>query len=237
MDDLDLEGLRRASDDKAGILKYFPQDPPVWQESPDLSDVAIAMEETVTTEEEKPLPPTMLEIANQCDSADELVEAALRPLSFEDVQRISDATVQQSNNELWFSMRAGRITASQLKKCADKVDLEEGKVNGETTSYVKQIMNYYPKAHSPAINWGVYNEPFAIANFLKAQRGFHKHMKVNTCGVFVCAQYPFIAASPDAIVTCDCCRVRPLEVKNPYKYRHMSIRNYAAQKDSCLKKS
>lgn len=61
-------------------------------------------------------------------------------------------------------------------------------------------MNYYPKAHSPAINWGVYNEPFAIANFLKAQRGFHKHMKGNTCGVFVCAQYPFIAASPDAIV-------------------------------------
>lgn len=103
--------MRRASDDKAAILKFFLQDPLVWQESPDLSDVAIAMEETVTTEEEKPLPPTMLEIANQCDSADESVEAALGPLSFEDVQRISDATVQQSNNELWFSIRAGRITA------------------------------------------------------------------------------------------------------------------------------
>lgn len=132
-------------------------------------------------------------------------------------------------------MRAGRITASKLKSCADKIDLEEGKVKGETTSYVKQIMNYYPKAHSPAIHWGIYNEPHAIAGFKKAQRGFHKHMNVDTCGVFVCTQYPFIAASPDAIVTCDCCGVRPLEVKNPFKYRHMSIRNYAAQKDSCLK--
>ncbi len=232
---MDLEGLRRASEDKAAILEFFPPELPVWQESPDLSDAAIAVEETVTTQEEKPLPPTMLQIAYQCQSEDEIVEAALRPLSFEDVKRISAATVQQSNNELWFSMRAGRITASKLKNCTDKVDLEEEKVKGKTTSYVKQIMNYYPQAHSPAIHWGIYNEPHAIADFLKAQRGFHKHMKVDTCGVFVCAQYPFIAASRDAIVTCGCCGVRPLEVKNPFKYRHMSIRNYAAQKDSCLK--
>lgn len=91
---MDLEGLRRASDDKAAILKFFPQELPVWQGSPDLSDVAIAVEETVTTEEEKPLPPTMLEIANQCESADEIVEAALRPLSFEDVKGY---LLQQSN--------------------------------------------------------------------------------------------------------------------------------------------
>jgi len=234
IEDLDLEGLRKASDSKAAILKFFPREHPVWQESPDLSDVAIVMEETVTAIEEEPLPPTIPDIAKQCDSVDEIVEAALRPLSFDDVKRISEATVQQSNNELWFSVRTGRITASKLKNCADKVDLEEGKVRGETASYVKQIMNYYPKAHSPAINWGIYNEPHAIADFVKAQRGFHKHMKVKPCGVFVCGQYPFIAASPDAIVTCDCCGDRPLEVKNPFKYRHMFIQNYAAQMDSCL---
>jgi len=59
-------------------------------------------------------------------------------------------------------------------------------------------------------------------------------MKVKQCGVFICAQYPYLAASPDAIVTCDCCGERPLEVKNPFKYRHMSIQNYAEQRDSCL---
>ena len=95
-------------------------------------------------------------------------------------------------------------------------------------------MSYYPKAHFPAINWVTYNEPHAIADFVKAQRGFHKHLKVKPCGVFVCGQYPFIAASPDARVTCDCCGDRPLEVKSPFKYRHMSIQNYAVQKDSCL---
>ena len=107
-------------------------------------------------------------------------------------------------------------------------------MRGETTSLVKQIMNYYTKAHSPAINWGVYNEPGAISDFVKAQRPFHKNMKVTPCVVFICAQYPYLATSPDAIITCDCCGDRPLEVKNPFKYRHMSIQNYARQKDSCL---
>lgn len=44
IEDLDLEGLRKASDSKAAILKFFPREHPVWQESPDLSDVAIVME-------------------------------------------------------------------------------------------------------------------------------------------------------------------------------------------------
>ena len=60
-------------------------------------------------------------------------------------------------------------------------------------------------------------------------------MKVNPRGVFVCGQYPFIAASPDVIVTCGCCGGRPLEVKkNHSKYRHRSIQNYSVQRDSCL---
>ena len=76
------------------------------------------------------------------------MEAALVPISWDDVVRISEATMQQRDNEVWFDVRAGRITASILKKCIDKVDVSNN-VKGETTSYVKQIMNYYPKAHSP----------------------------------------------------------------------------------------
>ena len=95
-------------------------------------------------------------------------------------------------------------------------------------------MNYYPKAYSPTINWGIYNEPHAIGDFLKAQCHFQKRMKVKPCGVFICEQYPFVAASPDAIVIYDCCGSRPLEVKNPYKHQDMTIKNCAEQKDSCL---
>ena len=96
-------------------------------------------------------------------------------------------------------------------------------------------MNYYPKAHSPAISWGVYNEAGAISDFLKSQRTFHKNMRVRDCGLYICAQYLYLGASPDAIVRCDCCGNRPLEVKNPFKYRHMPITEYAKKKTAALK--
>ena len=85
-----------------------------------MSDVAIVHQETVVAKEEQPLRPTLLEIASQSDSAEKLMEAALATLSFNDVKRISEATAQQCNSELWFTVRVRRITASILKHCIDK---------------------------------------------------------------------------------------------------------------------
>ena len=77
MEDPDREGLRSGSDSNSAILKFFPREHPVWQESPLVSDVVTSMEETLTTIEEEPLPPIILEIAKQCDSVDERVERLL----------------------------------------------------------------------------------------------------------------------------------------------------------------
>jgi hypothetical protein len=35
-------------------------------------------------------------------------------------------------------------------------------------------------------------------------------------GLFICEKLPFLAASPDGIVKCDCCEPRVLEIKCPY---------------------
>lgn len=82
------------------------------------------------------------------------------PISLDDVKRITDSTTLQRISEFLFTVST-RITASILKQCTEKVDLDS---EGEgTTSCVKQSTNYYPKAHSPAINWGKYNESGAIS--------------------------------------------------------------------------
>ena len=117
--DLDLKGLEKASDGKAAILAFSPQEHPFFSAAPDLSDAAIDHEETVIAKEELPLPPTLLEKASKCDSVEEIIEAASAPLSSNDVRRISDSTAQQSGSKLWFAARAGRITASTLKQCID----------------------------------------------------------------------------------------------------------------------
>ena len=46
----------------------------------------------------------------------------------------------------------------------------------------------------------------------------HKHAKLSDCGLFLDVASPFIGASPDRVISCDCCPDACLEVKCPYSY-------------------
>ena len=41
----------------------------------------------------------------------------------------------------------------------------------------------------------------------------HKSVKVNECGLCVAKNEPYMGATPDRLVTCDCCPNRVLELK------------------------
>ena len=90
-------------------------------------------------------------------------------------------------------------------------------------------MNYVP----PAIHRCNYNEKYAVHNFEKLNRKY-KGMKTAPCGLILYGQLPIMAAPPDALVTCKCCGTRPLELKNPFKNRALSLPKFAEQPDSFL---
>jgi len=72
-----------------------------------------------------------------------------------------------------------------------------------------------PKSFStPATRWGQMHEKDAIAKFEEMS-----HIKVRPCGLFISKEYPFIGATPDALV----CEVTVLEVKCPYSIREEKI--------------
>jgi len=88
---------------------------------------------------------------------------------------------------------------------------------------LKDIMGYRPPAYSPAIRWGQHTENIAIKEFFNCKRSQHKNMKIHKCGVVLWNTNPIIAASPDALLICSCCGVRPLELKGPFTDRDISI--------------
>ena len=51
---------------------------------------------------------------------------------------------------------------------------------------------------------------------------------------YVSLDYPFIGASPDGIIHCECHGPRLIEVKCPFTHRGLSIENYSKQKNTCL---
>ena len=50
----------------------------------------------------------------------------------------------------------------------------------------------------------------------------HKHAKLSDCGLFLDVASPFIGASPDRIISWDCCPDACLEVKCPYSINFKS---------------
>ena len=54
----------------------------------------------------------------------------------------------------------------------------------------------------------------------KLQSKVHKGLKLENIGLMIIKKHPFIAASPDCLVTCKCCGDGLLKVKFPHNIRH-----------------
>ena len=59
-------------------------------------------------------------------------------------------------------------------------------------------------------------------------------MKIDEQGFFVSLDCPFIGASPDGIVHCECHAPWLIEVKCPFTHKGLSIEDYSKQKSTYL---
>ena len=137
-------------------------------------------------------------------------------------------TRQQSKSNLWYKYRAGRVTASRMKAVCNT------DVTNPSQSLVKSIC--YPHAFTfttKQTSWGCKHEKKAMEKYKKANDSNHTKLQVAQNGLFI---WPFIGASPDGIITCECCPKGVLEVKCPYCHCDETIKAAAVNdKKFCLK--
>ena len=67
--------------------------------------------------------------------------------------------------------------------------------------------------------WGCTHEKDAVETYTQQAKSDHHNLRISECGFFIDTQYPYVGASPDGIIECDCCGRVVLEVKCPYCYR------------------
>ena len=93
------------------------------------------------------------------------------------------------------------------------------------TAFVKRKFSLQ-SINTPAINYGRKHETVAISSYIEPQRAKGKIVKVESCGLFVDHSMPWLAASPDGIVT-DLSEIshpkRLLEIKCPYVCERQTI--------------
>lgn len=152
----------------------------------------------------------------QQDSLDMLIEKADNfMLSFEvsetTAKKVEAATKDQSRSPQWFQHRAGRVTASVMKSvCTTSTDKP-------SVSLVKKVC--YPEKEQlavPAVMWGVNHEIDAFRAYEAQERRKHIDFACTRSGLHLSSAYPFVGATPDAVVSCACCGKGVVEFKCPF---------------------
>ena len=143
---------------------------------------------------------------------------------------VESETRLQSKSKLWFKYQAGRVTASRMKAVC-RTD-----ITNPSHSLIKSIC--YPEAFSfpsKQTEWGCKHEKQAQEKYEKVTKPSHNNLQISENGLFINPQWPFIGASPDGIITCECCTKGVLEIKCPYCHREESIKSAAANSSNfCL---
>ena len=145
--------------------------------------------------DEKCVGMTLEEIHNHCDIIFDSIEVTPSQASL-----VEDRTRGQASSKDWFRFRTGRITASRLH-AACHTNLEK-----PSQSLIKAVC--YPhstKFKTKATDWGCDHEKTAIETYLRTTKTNHSNMESSKCGLTISCQHPFLGATPDMVISCDCC--------------------------------
>ena len=76
------------------------------------------------------------------------------------------------------------------------------------------------------IAWGLENEPYvpSTCRYFSIMHENHKHFSVSQSGLVLHPDFPYLGASPDGIVKCDCCcSSGVLEIKGSFRCKSRSL--------------
>ena len=136
-------------------------------------------------------------------------------ISEEEARKIERNTREQRLSSLWYSVRRYRLTASSFG------EIFRRRPETIPDALVLKLLQRR-QISSPAIEWGVQQEPRAIEAYKTHQHSVgHQELTVCPVGFLVCQEYPFLGASPDGGVYDLASDLHPfgfVEVKCPYSH-------------------
>jgi hypothetical protein len=145
------------------------------------------------------------------------------------VEHLSQVTCEQTKSKEWYKYRAGRITASRFRQVIHT------NCHKPSLSLLKSIC--YPEVDrftTIATKWGLDHEINALTTYQNNMTASHNDFALISCGFYVHTEYPFLGASPDALVECKCCGKGVVEVKCPLTAQESSFADAADKVSFCL---
>ncbi|KAF7199465.1 transcript variant X1 [Nothobranchius furzeri] len=146
------------------------------------------------------------------------------------VQAVETATRDQSASRIWFRQRAGRITASKMRRVLRTSPQQPSK------SLIMAIC--YPEAYrftTYVTSYGCQHESQARGAYEKLMGQEHTGFSCVNSDLWLNPRWPYMGSSPDGVVTCDCHGTGICEIKCPHSEQdEPSLRLCAGRRGFCL---
>ena len=133
----------------------------------------------------------------------------------EQVLQLKNATTDQAHSELWKEQRKARLTASNFKRICTRVVTLRKDQTASSAALVQSVMGYKEVRPTKAMKHGTSLEPVAKKAYVQEMKKIHRNFKADESGLTLYASKPFIGASADLEVKCDCCGDGLCEIKCP----------------------
>ena len=179
-------------------------------------------------------PPNVLDAANNIDttehsSEDVTNQAFMKVIALTEEQcNAIEVASRGQKNDVWDKQRKGRITASTAHTVHTKVETIMKKRKPAVVSTLVKNMIYGGRdiSHLEDIKYGVKHEDDAKKIFYADEAVKHTNFTLHNPGLYVSSDLPYLAASPDYVMKCDCCGVSVVEIKCPPKFAQYSIKEH-----------
>ena len=142
-------------------------------------------------------------------------------LSDDECTLIEGKTRGQSQNPIWHEQRKGRLTASKFYQICTRSNTLLRKPNEDPHRLVSEIMAYESIPTTYAMKHGIAMEPHAKQKLTEILRVSHKKVVTKDTGIFIQKEYPHLGASPESIITCNCCGDFVVEIKCPFSIKNV----------------
>ena len=109
------------------------------------------------------------------------------------------STLLQSQSLLWFEHRRGRLTASKFGAICHTSVYKPSK------SLVQEILQMCVVPKTEAMKWGIEHERIAMDAYVQCISDEHESFEINPAGLYINPLAPHLGASPDGLISCDCC--------------------------------
>ncbi|XP_066270230.1 uncharacterized protein [Branchiostoma lanceolatum] len=152
-------------------------------------------------------------------------------LSDEQIDTVEKDTRTQAKGPGFFRHRAGRIGASVSGTVFHSNLAQPPQSTLKSTCYPDLY-----KVNTKATRHGCEKEEAAIKTYEAYMKDKHVNFQIKRCGLFIHKEHPYLHATPDFLVSCDCCGEGCGEVKCPTSVPDCNYDKYVNSKSSCLEK-